>query len=180
MLRVGGPHRATKSIIRIISNSDGLGFVVKRNNRKHRSKNFFLGDFHIVSDIGEHGGLYVPTLVEIGRSATTGYDPSTFGYARFKETHHSIPLTSSDEWPDLTFDVEWVTHFQCPHCRSQRFDYFVVTLTANQNTALRSTNLTVIHNSRLNKLTHHCFVKIYVVKHNGRRFTTEFKSYSLE
>ena len=53
---------------------DGVVVVVVGDDRQHRAEDLLLGDGHLVVDVGEHGRLDVPALVEARRATAAGDD----------------------------------------------------------------------------------------------------------
>ncbi len=76
---VGRRDVARQTVRRVVGDLDGLVFVLVGDHRDDRAEDLFLGDGHVVGDIGEDGGLHEVALLDaVGESEATGDEGGTF------------------------------------------------------------------------------------------------------
>ena len=73
-VKVFGLHIGRQAVLRVVANIDGLIEAVIAQDRQHGAEDFFLGDGHLVGNIGKNGGLHIIALVQTFRTADAADD----------------------------------------------------------------------------------------------------------
>ena len=96
-----------KTVGGVVSFLDDLLLSVELGNGADRAEDFFLHDLHVLSDIGEDGGLNEVSLVAV--TLTASDDGSTFLLTFLDVTHDAVVLKLRDLWALEGVGSEWIT-----------------------------------------------------------------------
>src|ERR1700675_4533307 len=143
-VNIACPNRGSQPVRSIVGDADRSGFIIKRNYRSHRTKNFFAGNSRIVVDIVKNGGLDVVTFSKLlWPAATDGY--LGFFLADLKIRADAIVLLFADQRAHFCGTVEWRAEMDAFRFFGHGFDKFGINFLFYQDAAACGADFTLIN-----------------------------------
>ena len=141
-VEVGGVDSGGQAVGRVVANLDDIGLGLELGDCADGAEDLFLLDLHVLSDVGEDGGLDEVTLVTL--ALTTGLDGGTGLLALLDVGHDAVELELRDLGTLESVLLEWVTNSVLGGTLPESLDELVVDLFLNVDTRSSAAALSVV------------------------------------
>src|SRR5271154_2313747 len=176
-LDIARPHSRGQTIVGAVRTLYHLVYALKGDNAHYRTEDLFLGDLHVVLNIGEDGRLDEVTAVS--DSIATADELGTLRAARLDVAHDFVELRLIDLRTLFRVGIERVADGSIPRSDAALFDELVVDLLLDEHPRSGAAALAVIEEepemSALNGV-----VQVRVREYDVRALSAEFQRDSLQ
>src|SRR3974390_1557888 len=174
---VARPDGGGEAIGRVVSDADGVGFVVERNDAGDGSEDFFAGDAGGVVHVVKDGGRNVVALGEAGGAVTSGGELGFFP-ANLEVRAHAIILLLADQRAHLSFAPQRWAAPAAFRFFSHGFDELAVDGTLHEDATAGGADFALVDEDAEEGAVDSGF-KVSIGEEDIRRLAAKFESYAL-